>query len=131
MCAEKLTPRGQDSDDAIRQWSKDEITNGPTRGYDLGKFFFAVSIGTISIFIGIAKFDQKYKFDFLILTSAVLFLVSIASAINMVRPRIKQLGGDLDLYYEYKRRIQKIKYNMWIWLISWLLGLLFGCFSLL
>ena len=37
--------RGGDADSAIREWIKKEITEAPIKGYDLGKFFFAVSTG--------------------------------------------------------------------------------------
>ena len=45
--------RGEDVVDGLREWIKAELKEGPKQGYDLGKFFFSVSAGTVAALVGI------------------------------------------------------------------------------
>lgn len=42
-----LRLKGEDVHDGLREWVKSDLKESPRQGYDLGKFFFSVSVGTI------------------------------------------------------------------------------------
>ena len=50
-----MKPRVRDTLDAIRDWIKKKITDGPSHLYDLGKHLFTVSIGSIALLVTVAR----------------------------------------------------------------------------
>lgn len=126
-----MKPRGQETADAIREWSKDELKGGPSRAYDLGKFFFTVSIGTAGLVTGVQKLSDSTQLPKSLVFSLILFGISIFVALNMVRPRIWKLGEGTDLFDEHRKRIVAAIINMWLWFIFWFVGTIFGFHAVL
>jgi hypothetical protein len=126
-----MKPRGQDTTDAIREWSKDELKGGPARAYDLGKFFFTVSTGTAGLVTGVQKLGGSTHLSKSFVTSLILFGGSLFVALNMVRPRLWTLRGDSDLFDEHKKHITRAIYNMWVWFALWFVGAIFGFYAIL
>lgn len=114
---------------AYVDWVKSEIKEGPKQGYDLGKFFFGVSVGTIGALATIEKINEKAALDSLLLVSFGALFVSILVALDLARPRLLRLGGDTDLQDEYARQLDAINLRVWVWLAVWLVGTLVGAYA--
>ena len=120
-----IRPRGQDIIDAFHEWSKDEIKKGVDRCYDLGKFLFSVSVGSVGVQIALFKSGTASG------SSEVgLFLIALAVtgisgivALYMVIPSIWPLKGPTDLAEEYVQLINRSRAAMLIWLAIWAAGL--------
>lgn len=121
--------RGEDTDQALRDWFKSEIKDGPRQGYDLGKFFFSVSAATIGALATIEKLNPTSQMDATIISAFVLLFVSILVAVDMARPRRFDFGGETDLLVEYERQINVILCRVWFWLALWLSGTLVGGYA--
>lgn len=120
--------RGEDVADGLRDWIKAELKEGPRQLYDLGKFFFTVSVGTIGAIATIEKFNQSSKMDTPMVCSLSILFISILISLNMARPKvlIKKVGGDTDLLIEYENQIKRINIYGLTWFIVWLIGTVFG-----
>jgi hypothetical protein len=127
----EIRPKGQDTLEAFQEWGKDEIKKSTERVYDIGKFFFVVSTGTLGVIVSIAKLGDISKLDMYMLTSLFTFLISIFISMNMVRPRVWRLKGDTDLYDEYYKQVMSAKRNVRLWFITWLLALGTGIYATL
>jgi hypothetical protein len=107
------------------------LKGGPARAYDLGKFFFTVSTGTAGLVTGIQKLSGGTHLSKSFVASLILFGGSLFVALNMVRPRLWQLGGDTDLFEEHKKYITRAISNMWTWFALWLIGAILGFHAVL
>jgi len=126
-----MKPKGQDTIDAIREWAKDELKNGPSQVYELGKFFFAVSTGMVSLFLGVEKLGPNPHLTNSLIAAVMFFLISIFLALSMVIPRVWNLRGETDLYEEYINQIKNASTIVWIWFAMWLLGMFFGIIAIM
>ena len=126
-----MRPKGSDVDNSIYKWAENELIQGPSRGYDIGKFFFTVSSGTLGLIIGLFKVYTTIKFDYICLLSILFYFISITFAINLVKPKIWKLTGDTDLYNEYIKHVKRLILNMWLWVITWLIATILGLYRLL
>ena len=65
--------RGEDVDLGLKEWINEELKSGPGKEYDLGKFFFTVSSGTIGFLLAAEKLTGGATWDcYLILSFAAL-----------------------------------------------------------
>jgi hypothetical protein len=118
--------RGEDTEAGLREWVKAEIKDGPKQGYDLGKFFFSVSVATIGAIAAIEKLNPSSSLDCLMKVALLLLFVSILVALDMARPREYYIGGETDLLDEYKRQIKFAQTRTWVWFAFWTIGAVFG-----
>ena len=126
-----MKPKGEEIVQGIRNWVADEIKSSPSRSYELGRFLFAVSVGTVGMFAAIEKLESTPSFDRRFKLSLVFFAVSILFSLNMARPRNWKLGGETDLFEEHKRIIDRGIRHTFFWFIPWALGFGFGIWSVL
>lgn len=122
--------RGEDVSDGLREWAKSELKEGPRQGYDLGKFFFSVSAGTIGAIAAIEKLNSTARLDTPMAVGLGLLFASILVSINLALPRKHLLSGETDLLREYDKQINRIIRSVWVWFILWLAGTLAGGFAL-
>lgn len=127
MAAIKM--RGEDTESGLRDWVKAEIKDGPKQVYDLGKFFFSVSVGTIGAIAAVEKLNEKSAMDCFMVAGLSLLAVSIVVALDMVRPRSYVIGGDTDLLDEYLRQISFAQKRTWIWFAVWAAGAVCGALA--
>ena len=118
--------RGNDVEDALRDWVKSEIKEAAQHAYDLGKFFFSVSVGTIGAEAAIEKLNSTSRMDAPMLSSFLVLLVSILLAINLARPRRLVVGGETDLLQLYNRQVTLALIQTWTWFVLWLAGAILG-----
>lgn len=123
----KLT--GQEVNDSIKDWIKKDIKEGPSKAYDLGKFFFSVSTGTIGILIVIEKLNSISKIDTPLIISLLFLLISTIIAITMTTPSVVAIGEDVDLYNKYKESVKDIVKRVWIWFFIWIAGIFVGGYA--
>ena len=121
--------RGEDVAEALRDWVKADLKEGPRQAYDLGKFFFTVSVGTIGAITAIERLNQTSKIDVWMTISLVLLFLSILVAINLARPRKYKMGGETDLMVEYEKQVNRVIGHLWTWLALWLAGTLLGGYA--
>lgn len=123
--------KGQDVNEAILDWAKDELKSGPSRTYDLGKFLFTVSSGTAALVVAIQKLGglNQYVHQKTLVTSLVLLAISICIALDMVRPRV--WNEEADLHAEYKAHIRRFIKSLRLWFIIWGAGAITGLFSVM
>lgn len=118
--------KGEDLDSGLVEWVKSEIKEAPKQAYDLGKFFFTVSIGTIGGLATLEKLNQTSAMDTLFQASIFLLFVSILVALNMARPKELKIGGETELQHAYHSQIQAASTHVWVWFAFWLLGTIVG-----
>ena len=126
-----MNPTGKDVTEAIKGWMNEEVKSSPSRSYELGRFLFSVSVGTISAFAAIEKLSQAPSFDFWFKLSVVLSSVSIFVSLNMARPRNWRLDGTTNLFDEHKRIIDRGIRHTVIWLLFWFIGFVAGLYSIM
>src|SRR3989304_7627465 len=100
--------KGEDVTEGLKDWIKTELKEGPRQGYDMGKFFFTVSVGTIGAIATIEKLNAVSKLDFPMFISLFILFVSIIISLNMVRPGAIRIDGDTDIYEEYVKCMNRI-----------------------
>ena len=126
--------RGEDTADGLREWAKAEIKNAPARVYELGRFLFTASIGSIGVMATLAKLNTQAagvgaSMDALLMFSLAAFGLSMLFALLMAIPKQRKLDGDTDLLAEHKALIARGQLWTVIWCLVWLTGVLFGLVS--
>ena len=122
--------KGEDLDAGLVDWVKSEIKEAPKQAYDLGKFFFTVSVGTIGGLATLEKLNQVAAMDTPFWTSTVLLFVSILVALDMARPRELKIGGETELQNAYHVQIRAASFRVWVWFAFWLLGAIVGGYAI-
>jgi hypothetical protein len=117
--------RGEDTVEAYREWFKAEIREGLKQRYELGKFFFSVSVGTIGVLAAISKLSNA-RIRILLILSAVFLFSSILLALSLAVPRTQRIHGGADLDKIYVARNRWILYHIWGWFLLWLVGAVLG-----
>jgi hypothetical protein len=124
-----MQPKGQDIAQAIRDWTKEEIKSSPSRSYELGRFLFGVSVGTVGIVSAIAKLGQSQSLGLGYRISLISFALSILVALEKARPRNWMLDGKTNLFDEHQRIINRgIRYTV-AWFIFWFIAFAVGLYS--
>src|SRR5258708_6059387 len=72
----KIKLEGNDVVEGFRDWFKAEIEEGPRQGYDLGKFFFTVSVGTAGVLATLEKLNATSQMDLPMIGSLLLLFLS-------------------------------------------------------
>ena len=121
--------RGEDVETALREWVKSEVKDGPKLTYDLGKFFFTVSIGTIGAFATIEKLNSSPAMDSSLLWSFGMLALSVIAALEMARPRVYIFDSGTDLLTEYERQIRLAQRRIWVWFTVWVIGIVIGAWA--
>jgi hypothetical protein len=116
--------RGDDVSTALRDWIKEEVKGAASRAYDLGKFFFAVSAGSIAVIT--ATFKTSPPPGKTQLVSLALLAASMFVAVLMVMPQTSKIDGEKDLLSEFANEVRRITVFVWSWFGLWLLGFGFG-----
>ena len=125
-----MRPRGEDTAEAVRTWFGDEIKNSSAGFSDIGKFFFGVSSASVGVILTLAKIGDRLDLSAPFFGSLILYLASIIASIQLVRPRVWKLGGDTNLYDEYKATVRYGTNVIWIWLAFWVLATCSAIFGL-
>lgn len=97
MGAPPVQPKEDDLPDAMRGWMKNEITKASERVYDLGKFFFTVSIGTAGLVATLYKASKSPVAIFAIVACALSAIFALALA----WPKTWRLSAYSNLSEEY------------------------------
>ena len=118
--------RGEDVAQALRDWVASEIREGPRQGYDLGKFCFSVSVGTIGALGTIERLGPSPAMDASMVVSLLLLAVSMAAALFLALPRRHRLDGESDLWLEYGKRLDRTRITAAGWFALWLAGAVGG-----
>jgi len=124
-----IYPKGQDTVDALREWSKSEVTKAVDRSYDLGKFFFSVSAATIGALLTIAKLSN-FDGDCLFWLSIALLALSASISIQMAIPNEWKLGGKTNLAQVHQDMVDSAQIISFLWVFLWLAGLILAVASL-
>ena len=126
-----MKPKGEEIAQGIKDWVKDEIKSSPSRSYELGRFLFGVSVGTVGMFAAIEKLGSAPSFDWWFKLSLVFFSASILFSLNMARPRNWKLNGETNLFDEHRRIINRGIRHTVIWFIAWAVGFGLGMYSVM
>lgn len=126
----KIRLRGEDIVEGLRDWIKSGLKEGPRQGYDLGKFFFSVSVGTIGALVAIEKLNTLPQMDCLMLLALCLLFFSVVIALLLALPRTYRVRGETDLLTEYNEQIKRIIIYVWVWFFLWLIGAIIGGFAI-
>lgn len=118
--------KGEDLSAGLIDWVKSEIKEAPKQAYDLGKFFFTVSIGTIGALAAIEKLNATSRMDLPMIASLLVLFASILIALDLARPRKVRLGGETDLLDEYTVLVEKVLFRVYLWFGVWVLGAILG-----
>jgi len=122
--------KGEDLDSGLVEWVKSEIKEAPKQAYDLGKFFFTVSIGTIGALATLEKLNSTAVIDTPFRISIVLLFVSIIVALDMARPKELKIGGETELQNAYHKQIRAASFRVGVWFAFWLLGAVVGGYAI-
>lgn len=117
---------GDDIEDGIKSWIKEEIKAGPTREYDLGKFLFSVSSGTIGLLFIAEKLESTPSWTTTLIVSFVILTIASALSLFMVVPKKWEIKEDDDLQDVRNDIIKRTVIGAWIWFGLWCLGLGIG-----
>jgi hypothetical protein len=121
--------KGEDLVAGLVDWVKSEIKEAPKQAYDLGKFFFTVSIGTVGTLAAIEKLNATSAMDAPMIISLVVLFASMLIALDLARPRIVKITGDSDLLTAYTTQVESAILRVKLWFIVWLVGVLFGGYA--
>lgn len=121
--------KGEDLEAGLVDWVKSEIKEAPKQAYDLGKFFFTVSIGTIGAIAALEKLNLVAAMDNPMVLSILLLFCSMLSALDLARPRKIQVDGATDLQLAYQAQIAALLRRIYIWFSIWFAGAVVGGYA--
>lgn len=122
--------KGEDTDSALRDWVKKEISEAPMRVYDLGKFLFSVSGATAGLFVTLERLTGTNNIDKLLGLSLLFFFISILIALFMAIPKRWVVSGSDDLFAVHKKRVESSVSKIYWWFGFWALGVFIGYLAL-
>jgi hypothetical protein len=123
-------PRGEDAAAALRTWICEDIKEAPNRIFELGKFLFGVSGGSIGVFVSISTFE-KVAWAAIEWTSLGAFVVSCAVALFLCIPGVKKLSAQFDIAAAHNRMVTTAAWCIYGWGFVWTLGVILAGFGLL
>lgn len=109
-----VTPRGEDTVTALREWIAKDIKEAPKQIFELAKFLFGVSSGAIGILVTVSKFSNN-TWTYIEWTSLAAFVTSAAMALYIAMPNIHKLSGSYDLARAHGRMVS----TAWGLVITW------------
>ena len=110
----------------LDEWVKAELKEGPRQHYDLGKFLFSVSTGTIGVIAAVEKLGASPRLDLPMLGSVLTLLISAAISLKLAIPRKHQFGEQTDLLEAYTKQVQAIRCHLFWWAPFWTVGAVLG-----
>lgn len=110
----------------LDDWVKAELKEGPRQHYDLGKFLFSVSTGTVGVIAAVEKLGTNPSLDLPMLGSAITLMISAAVALKLAIPRKHEVGDQTDLLGEYNTQIKAIRCHLFCWVPLWAIGVVLG-----
>jgi hypothetical protein len=117
---------GEEYHSALVDWIKNDIKESPRQHYDLGKFFFTVSIGTVGAVTALLKSSGPIKMDYYLGSSFIFLMISIIISLVMVVPREQSLKDNYDLSALHARKIAWTTEKAVAWFGVWFAGIFFG-----
>ncbi len=117
---------GETTTQALMEWYKGYIARYPGLDFDLGKFYFGTSTGTIGAFIAFEKIDTSSSISTLLLTSFLFLSVSLGVSFLLILPakvNVDENPNIIVIYGKISRRITKIAT---LWFMTWLVGSFIG-----
>lgn len=124
-----LKPTGEQVTAAIRDWLDDEIKSAPGRFYDLGRFLFGVSAGTVGTVVALEKLGTP-KLDLRLGAALLLFVASMLVALYMACPRDWLVSGDTDLFHEHRETVIRGQLLLIAWFTVWIVGVIVSAFAI-
>jgi len=107
---------------AIYAWAAEEIKQGSSRMYDVGKFVLTIATGTGGAFVTFYTGRSLY-IGKLFLWTVVLHVLAMISGLLIAWPRQWRVGPDTDLYGVYANEQRRMRSYLWAWLVTWLAAL--------
>lgn len=119
-----IYPKGRDTDEAFRDWAKDEIKTAVSRAYDLGKFLFSVSATALAFLLTLVRLFSLDTTNTSLSVALIAFGVSLLSALSGVVPRVWELDENTDIPHEYTKILLGSRVVLVVWLLSWSCGVI-------
>jgi hypothetical protein len=116
--------------DSLHEWITEEIKTTSARYFELGKFFFGVSAGTVAAIEVITKALPSFKYSENILLASFFFVgISLIVAVLLVTPKEWLLSGDVHLEKELNKLIGRYRTIVWSWFATWFIGVAIAIIS--
>jgi len=120
---------GDDIEEGIKNWVREEIKSGPSREYDLGKFLFSVSTGTMGIIFLAEKIDSNPAWTPSLIISFFMLVIAAGYSLYMVVPKKWEIRESDDLQDIRNGIIKRTVRGAWVWFLLWCLGFVFGLYA--
>lgn len=120
-----VTPRGEDIAVALREWISDDIKEAPKRIFELGKFLFGVSSGSVGVLVTLSTFS-KNAWNWPEWLSLAIFVFSAAIALYIAMPSLHKLSATFDLAKAHARLVTIERHLLIAWGFSWGFALIFA-----
>ncbi|MYM62419.1 hypothetical protein [Pseudomaricurvus sp. HS19] len=121
--------KGDDLESGLVEWVKSNIKESHKISYDLGKFFFTVSISTIGVVATLEKLDNNSEFDSPMIVSLISLFTAMLISIDLARPKELKITGESDLQIVYHDKIRKVTWRILFWFSAWLAGSVLGGYA--
>ena len=116
-----MQPKGEDTNDAVVSWYKEEIKTTTKQCVDLGKYFFATSTGAIALFTTLSEVAEN-SWGGIEWLSIILFMLSAAIGLFIMIPRLHKPGFDMVVALQ-GRALWAWRLSI-AWLVVWALGVI-------
>lgn len=127
--SEAITPNAAKVEEALQEWITGQIKESTTHTFELGKFLFGVSSGTIGVFVTVSEFS-KNSWAGQEWAALAFFVLSGAIALLMAMPQIYRLSDIRDLAEAHSRFVTDVKNRSIVWGMCWVIALLFASVGL-
>ena len=109
---------------ALNAWIEEEFKTTTSKYYELGKYFFTVSTGTVAFIAAIREIFPPTEDSAVLVYISFLFLtISLIMAVLMMTPIEWKLKKDDEVEDELKSQIKQLRTRLWLWFFLWILGL--------
>ena len=117
--------------EAQQIWLIENISKLTDRFFDLGKFLFGISSGSIGIVVAISKIPTPaHIWTWIEWTAVSLFLLSGAMGGRLVLPSDIEIGGNSSVQTEYEKYADRNSRLTKFWAVAWGAGVLFAGYGL-
>ncbi|WP_019030190.1 hypothetical protein [Colwellia piezophila] len=107
--------------EALKDWSKKEISDATDRFESLLKFFFSISLSSIVGFVAIFKLYKEADAvpNNLFIASIIIYILSMALLICVALRDKNKLQHGTNLHTEFNSDFTFVKYSFWGWFVLW------------
>lgn len=119
--------RGEDSEDALREWAKRQLISISADAISLMRFLATTSLTTLAVFISLIRVKGPDMTAFQVGAAFSIVLSALVGLYGAI-PRRVHLSGEqdlLELHNEHVRRAWKLA---GLWLVTWILSIV-SCVS--